>query len=316
MNKYLLLALIALSGCMKLSAQEYKYVPLVREGIEWCYFVDGQVATADYDHFSLYKIEEDTLIAGTTYKKCNSYNRGKKGKVFREGYFREENKKVYFLNEENKNYGKDGECLLYDFSLTQVGDTLIWDEVNEFNRWLVTKIDTLTIGGSLRKRFWFDQSLDGSALHSYTEGIGATFYEDEIGLWFCVNLMNLFECYITSISAVYNNIVYVKRSTDGVFEYLNEDYYNDFLVSSIESVSSTALQISQEPGRWIVTFPPNEEYSKVEVLDAAGRIVHSESISGKAETLTIPTNKFAQGIYIVVLTAQSGKLTTCKMQVR
>ncbi len=315
MNKYLLLALFALSGGIKLFAQEYKYVPLVREGMEWCYFVDGQVATADYDHFSLYKIEEDTLIAGMTYKKCNSYNRGKEGKVFREGYFREENKKVYFLNEENKSYGKDRECLLYDFSLTQVGDTLIWDEVNEFNRWLVTRIDTLTIGGSLRKRFWFDQYLDGSALHSYTEGFGATGYDDEIGLRFSGNLIYPFEGYITSISAVYNNIVYVKRGTDGVFEYLNEDYYNDFLASSIESVSSTALQINQEPGRWIATLPPNEGYSKIEVLDAAGRVAHSESIADNTETLTIPTDKFAQGTYIIVLTSQTGTMSR-KMQVR
>ncbi len=307
MNRYILLVLFALLGCMKLSAQEYKYVPFVREGMEWCYFADGHAMTADYDHFSLFRIEGDTLIAGTTYKKCNSYNVGKNGKLVREGYFREENKKVYFLYQADISLGKDGERLLYDFTPVQIGDSLILDV--EFEKFYITKIDTLTIDGTLRKRFWMDFEITDYRIgpFSYTEGIGQTGYE--IGLYLNNNLLYPFEDSMPSISAVDHNIVYVKRSTDGVFEYLNEKLYNDFLASSIESVSSSSLKIAREDGRWVLTLPQGGKPCKIEVMDATGRMVWSKSVAGNTDTLGIPTADFVPGTYIVVLTAQSGKMT-------
>ncbi len=310
MNKYILLVLLSLLGCVKLSAQEYEYVPFVREGIEWCYFADGWAQTADYDHFYLYKIEGDTLIAGTTYKKCNSYNVGKNGKLVREGYFREENKKVYFLNHESTSYGKDGECLLFDFSPTLVGDTLSWDTIYDTGS-LISKIDTLTIDGTLRKRFEFVEKFDEDFYYSgyaYTEGIGET-GKYEFGISLGAGLLSPFMPLSTCIGCIYHEIVYVKRSTDGVFEYLNEKLYNDFLASSIESVSSSSLKIAQEAGQWVLTLPPGGKPCKVEVADAAGRMVWSKSIAGNSGTLNIPTTGFVPGTYIVVLTAQSGKMT-------
>ncbi len=145
--------MILFLGSLLLSAQEYTYVPFVREGVEWCYFVDGRAETADYDHFALYRTEGDTLIAGTAYKKCNSYNRHKAGKLAREGYFREENKKVYFLEHEDIGNGKDRERLLFDFTPTQAGDSVLLhiDDYGYEVKFFILKIDTLDIGGNLRK---------------------------------------------------------------------------------------------------------------------------------------------------------------------
>ena len=66
MKRLLLLIAVSIvwSGSV-LQAQEYEYVPLVREGVEWGY-------TGDLGDYRC-QIKGDTIIDGTTYKKFYRY---------------------------------------------------------------------------------------------------------------------------------------------------------------------------------------------------------------------------------------------------
>ncbi len=166
----------------------------------------------------------------------------------------------------------------------------------------------------MRKRYWIcnDKYYIGS--RSYTEGIGETGYDSELfGKSLARGLLHPFAEIAPSISYVYHHIVYVKR--DGVYEYLNKDLYNQFIESSIENVSSPAFQIVQEPGQWVVALPPSGNYLKAEVLDLNGRVVWRQPVTGHEDSVSIRTENFARGTYIVVLTAQSGRLASCKVAV-
>ncbi len=54
---------------------------------------------------------------------------------------------------------------------------------------------------------------------------------------------------------------------------------------------------------------------QAEVLDFNGRAVWRQPVTGHEDSVRIRTEDFARGTYIVVLTAQSGQLTSCKVAV-
>ena len=63
---------LLLFGSMALQAQEYEYVPLVREGVEWGYFQYNPVHPENNGIIRL-QFEGDTLLNGKTYKKLRNY---------------------------------------------------------------------------------------------------------------------------------------------------------------------------------------------------------------------------------------------------
>ena len=88
-------ALICL-GCIASQAQEYEYVPFVREGVEWGYYQYNPVHPEDNGIIRL-QFEGDTLLDGKTYKKLYMYKgcdlTPDKGTLI--DFMREENKIVY-----------------------------------------------------------------------------------------------------------------------------------------------------------------------------------------------------------------------------
>ncbi len=56
--KILLFSILILCGWLNLSAQEYEYVPLVREGVEWGYYASNGLRGLEY--FYRYRMEGDT----------------------------------------------------------------------------------------------------------------------------------------------------------------------------------------------------------------------------------------------------------------
>lgn len=115
MKRLLLLIAVSIvwSGSV-LQAQEYEYVPLVREGVEWGY-------TGDLGDYRC-QIKGDTIIDGTTYKKFYRYTTcGLQKNTPCYVAVRENDKKVYY----REITGDDREeRLIYDFSLEK-GDMAI-----------------------------------------------------------------------------------------------------------------------------------------------------------------------------------------------
>ena len=160
MKRLLLLIAVSIvwSGSV-LQAQEYEYVPLVQEGVEWGYYQYNPVHPENNGFIRL-QFEGDTLLDGKTYKKLYMY----KGCDFTSDrstlvdFMREENKTVYSKKERKDNddiYGEDveEEIVLYDFSLN-VGDSLWIPSYYEYEE--VTRIDTVKVGNTYRKQFYIN----------------------------------------------------------------------------------------------------------------------------------------------------------------
>ncbi len=107
---------------------------------------------------------------------------------------------------------------------------------------------------------------------------------------------------------------YVKRD-DGVYEFVFKSLEDPCLECAIEALATSNLHIASSPGQWVVTLPPSGNYLKAEVLDLNGRVVWRQPVTGHEDSVSIRTENFARGTYIVVLTAQSGRLASCKVAV-
>ena len=138
----------------------YEYTPLVREGVEWGYFIGDTAEEVDFYRLRLSGEEE---INGNIYKKCWCYTdcEFSESTAVLCGYLREENKRVYVLYQ---NAGS--EYLLYDFNL-QEGDE--YGQHPWFNGTVTLPIESvdyvLTTEG-LRKRYFVGSNV------CYIEGIG------------------------------------------------------------------------------------------------------------------------------------------------
>lgn len=181
MKKALLLLTLAMLGLTQAVAQEYEYVPFVREGVKWVYFY---VNTDDFEqnqfaphlaHGTVYlnlEFKDDSIINGKTYKAMHKYY----GEAINEEndtipvFMREENKVVYAIVPDGVFYPdcpigyyagtgesydnmqallQEGqEFVLYDFN----DPVAFWD--NFFNQHVWYQFnDMITIGMHLAKRY-------------------------------------------------------------------------------------------------------------------------------------------------------------------
>ncbi|MDR1739457.1 MAG: T9SS type A sorting domain-containing protein, partial [Bacteroidales bacterium] len=114
-------------------------------------------------YYNRYEINGDTVIDSKQYKKM-LYGCPQNQSYF--GAFREQDKKVFFIENNSGN-----ERLVYDFSLN-TGDTFVrYDGVSDSYIMIVSSIDTINIGGGLRKRINFVERTDYNG-GAWIEGIG------------------------------------------------------------------------------------------------------------------------------------------------
>ncbi len=81
MKKIILLLTLTLLGMTQLAAQEYEYVPFVREGVKWVYSytnvdVMDRPADPNLEYGTVYltlELKGDTIINGKTYKAMHKY---------------------------------------------------------------------------------------------------------------------------------------------------------------------------------------------------------------------------------------------------
>ena len=200
MKKTLLISILALLGISQAWAQEYEYVPFVREGVKWVYAIsdyqwydyDNNPANGDFIAHRTLELRGDTVINGKLYKamhKCVDDEISEPSDVV-PIYLREKDKKVYgivpdgvsyfdapigdfcFGTEEYFNAISSGEeFLLYDFQ----DPVAYWDSVyhhsaSDFLEHLYT--DTIEIGHHKAKRYRFGHYGDFQII----EGIGLIGY--------------------------------------------------------------------------------------------------------------------------------------------
>ncbi len=189
-----------LCGYLNLSAQEYEYVPLVREGIEWRY-------SGDFGIYH-YQIKGDSLVNDTLYKKMYRYETCEleKDSPLR-ALVREQDKKVYARGVVK---GDEKEYLIYDFLVQEGDEVILYSDVAFWGSsdWgIVDWIETVQIGNHLRRKFKI-------GLNEHIEGIGGI-HQD----WF-VPLFALAAC--TPDCNYYQQLDYVKNLETGEYEYGEE----------------------------------------------------------------------------------------------
>ena len=199
--------LLALLGMTQAVAQEYEYVPFVREGVKWTYTICDDFTVdfptnptrGDNIYYRTLEFRGDTVINGKTYKamhKCVDDEMSEPSEVI-PMYLREEGKKVYGIVPDGKFYddapigdfrfGTDEyfdaihsgqEFLLYDFQ----DPVAYWDSINQQanpgQQYPSLLVDTIVVGDHLAKRYiiddyYRDQFIEGigwAAVHCYPLG--------------------------------------------------------------------------------------------------------------------------------------------------
>lgn len=113
-TKKLMTLLLVLLGMTQAVAQEYEYVPFVREGVKWVCYYDNPINATDPEgsfipsgqHYYTLELKGDTVINGRSYKPLHFYS----GKSINEEndtipvYLREENKIVYGIIPDDTRY--------------------------------------------------------------------------------------------------------------------------------------------------------------------------------------------------------------------
>ena len=200
MKKTLLLLLFAVLGMSQVVAQEYEYVPFVREGVKWVYYIKDFNYSVDYysnpargDNmiYRTLELKGDTVINGKTYKVMHKYS----GDAINEAndtipvFLREEDKMVYgiipdrrwiddcpvqnflcALNQVAFNTGE--EFLLYDFQNPEAYWDSLLNRTGYSSDYTYNHLysDTIAIGNKLAKRYvgqiWYEyQTIEGIGLY-------------------------------------------------------------------------------------------------------------------------------------------------------
>ena len=110
MKKKLILSVLALLGMTQAVAQEYEYVPFVREGVKWVYYIthyycedDANPAQGNGHKYMKLEFKGDTVINGKTYKAMHDYSGDEIDWAHDNiiAFFREEDKVVYGILPDN-----------------------------------------------------------------------------------------------------------------------------------------------------------------------------------------------------------------------
>ncbi len=285
---------------------EYKYVPIVREGVEWGY-VASYHFPPDAEYYRL-QLKGDTVINGKTYKRCYAYQTATLNIEIAtlHGFLREEDKRVYFipnLEEENltgiwillkfiyEEYGDD-ERMIYDFNLN-VGDTFEPADllIN------ITDISLVEVDGIMRKRFHDGNTATNA--YSFIEGAGA------VGNM-CGELVYPFTDWMTNGAIVRFN--FERNVADGRIVYKSEEFDDGDPTCAGESVTavmqSPAITITVA-GKTVTASASGNGTITATIHDINGRTVATaQSADG---SLTVDMAGFTPGIYIVTATTANDR---------
>lgn len=261
-----------------LRGQDYVYAPFVEEGTRWSYAFVRQVSPIDYKagYFG-YQIKGDTIINGLNYKKlldgCS------------EDYLaalREEDKRVYIIKKQ------EDERLFFDFNL-QEGDYM--KSGSNGSLYLVTKIDTIQIGETKRKRFVFD-----SVYETWIEGIGA--------------LEDFYPLQGRLLGSDDQGINYQKKGVEIIYKtdewYFKENECDDFSSINGPKTEPIGLLFPNPVKDWLYMKTNPNEFLFAQIKDLAGRIC-LRSYENPINVFSLP-----EGIYILELKMKHNSETVYK----
>lgn len=209
------------------------------------------------------------------------------------GYFRNDtsNKKVFYINPK---VGINQDSLLYDFDLEK-GDTLTDSYLTGGYVHLVDSVDTVNINGSLRKRFFINDSCQSGIDPVLIEGVGSSY-----GLLYDLNCSL---CCFNSLVCVSNQgqTVYPDSSTScNIVTSLNE-----------LGVKNKELTISPNPTNGFVKLEFKDHLKSIEVYNLQGQKV--QEINPKERSWQLPRQS---GVYLIRIHDEKGRFYSDKVMKR
>lgn len=267
MKKTLLFALLAVMGMGQAVAQEYEYVPLVREGVKWVCFhdlpsydntEDGFCLPAGVHYYTL-EIRGEATFNGKQYKAVHLYS----GKSIQEEadtvpvYLREENKVVYGILPTGNRYLEcpvgigtyvlypnmisdlqtNEEFVLYDFCNPES----FYNSISPMCCSDYSHTDTVSISGCPRQRHVFNNGVE-----SIIEGIGY----DGNGEG---TMLNYFYPSTTGVTQVTYHLSHVVEDKKVIYK---SRYYNPDINVGIDEVVTDKTRRSLDPNYYNLLGQP------------------------------------------------------------
>lgn len=305
----LFLALI--SSLTIVCAQEYQYVPFPKSGVLWSeiYYVHNETSEEKtcYECFALNG--EDTLINGLAYSKVYHFF----DSVFDEnqavciGGIREDSlKRVYYAGEvihslkPSKIHSQpDGEIILFDFGV-EIGDTIdypINSDVPEYGIYFVNKIDTIMLGGTLRRQIHFKNYDDDIWGFTWIEGLGST-----RGLLFVSGTIpysrnNHLICFFQNDEMIYHFPVYPDCFPGYVG--IDQRELNAQIIVAPNPVKNKEVRIDLN----------TSEFEKIQFFSPKGMLLATYPVES-SKTITISLPQLDAGVYYYKAYTKSGRFTT------
>lgn len=266
------------------TADDHKYLPLVREGVEWHYqFEDNNPITGTkYDVF--YRFDGTEYIDGNKYFVLYRYldrefNKSK-AQIAAYMYENEDNESVFSICQLSFD-GQNINCpkmLAYDFATQSTNDEFKCGEVT-------MSIKSAIVEGVSRKVVYQDNTIWA------IEGIGMATREVWWG-YLAYPMLTMPSAYPCESFLLLD----VKEIETGKYLYRYDDFFG-----SVEStaISSNQLSVSISGGQLTVSGVDN--CSSITIRDTSGRTVSS------AKANTINVSGLEKGMYIVSAISTSGK---------
>ena len=280
---YTLLALLLMTGGVKMQAQEY--LPIAQKGNEWHTLSTTLFGYSNYVNWC----SGDTIIGNVRYMKIMGILNNGDPHLFT--VLREENGKVW-----KRHLNTSVETLLYDFTAS-VGDTLCFGEPGA--PFVLDSISMVQIGDVDRRKFWFGLEYDGlgnpRAKETWVEGIGSDFgllwsgYYGVYDGWHCLL------CFHQYGELVWQNL-----------EYNTCSYPYD----AVEENKDSEISVYPNPVRDRVVIE-GIEIAEVEVYNALGQIVKTFQGTNEISVADLP-----QGVYLLRIADMEEKVYTNKIMIR
>ena len=292
---FLLMAVATLSAAY--AQQEYHPVPFPTGKAYWCERFDSVGVVNGYLgyiplRYAFFTNGEDTLIDGISYKKLfYSPDGDTSNSFYYGGIFEDSLRRVHYCGHDSPHQpdfisSTSGYMsgIIYDFSI-KVGDTLLMDDLL-----IVTRIDTIDLGGVLRKRFHFEY-MD----FTWIEGIGST-----NGLLFYNGMKPLCEY------CSWNKLLCVIQNDSLIYHWGTGNCFTTNTITSPEVAPS--ITAYPNPAKDRITFDfSGAQFETLQVINTAGVVVREARLGGQTQ-YSLPLKGLPAGVYLYRL--QNGETAT------
>jgi len=317
MKRLMVAIVFVLAVSVQLFSQEYQYVPFPDSGAVWSevYFVHDENSDEKTSYECFAVNGEDTIINGQSYTKVYYF----KDSIFNKatatcvGGIREDSLKriyyngeqIHFLKPNLRRTAQEDEIILFDFGI-ELGDTIDFF-FNTYSpgedRFVISKIDTLEISGTLRKQYYFMHYEMHHWGFSWIEGIGSTrgllFVSGEIPY----SRNNRLICFFENEELVFHDPDY-------------KDCFKGFVGVDEKEMKNSITLLPNPANNNEITFRFNDNrFETIMVYNKNGQLVGSyQTESSKSLTIRLP--QAFSGVYFYKAITGDGKFATGKFILR